>query len=78
MADQDRPFAPFTDCEIDGSCGSWHKRDHRRLVAFAEDPQGAVPAAEAEVADVGLAGFARPGERGTTPLIITGGRGWVS
>lgn len=60
VADQNRSLTPFTDGEIDGAGGAWHEWDHRRLVAFAEDPQGAVSAVEAEVADVGLAGSADP------------------
>ena len=60
VAHQDRLFTPLADREIDGASGTWDERNHCRLVAFAEDPEGAVAAVEAQVADVGLAGFADP------------------
>lgn len=60
VADEDRSLTSFTDGEIDGAGGAWHERYHGRLVPFAEDPECAVSAVEAEVADVRLAGFADP------------------
>lgn len=81
VAYQDRPFTPLADRKIDGACGTWDERDHCRLVAFAEDPECAVSSVEAEVADVGLAGFADPqpveaeqhGESGSLVAELFGG-----
>lgn len=60
VADQDRALAPLTDGQIHGPGSAWHKRDHRRFVALTEDPERAMSAVEAEVADVGLARLAHP------------------
>ncbi len=55
VAADDCAFVAFTDGEVDRSCRPRHQRDHRRLVALAEDAQGAVPSLEAEIFDVGAA-----------------------
>ena len=60
VADQDRSLTPFTDRKVDGSSGAWHERDHCRLVALAENPEGAVAAVAAEVANIRLARLAHP------------------
>ena len=39
---------------------AWHERDDGRLATLAEDPQRAMPAIEAEIADVGVACLAHP------------------
>jgi hypothetical protein len=54
---QDRYCGSFADGEIQGSTGSGHQRDGGGLVALADDLQCAVTAFEAEVLDVGAAGF---------------------
>ena len=59
-AQQDRALAPFADREMHGACRAWHEWDDGRLAALAEDPQGAVPTIEAEIADVGVARLAYP------------------
>ena len=59
-ATQDRSFATLTDGEVDGARGARHERDHRGLVAFADDAQRAMSSFEAEVLDVGRARFADP------------------
>ena len=60
VAQQDRALAPFADCEVHGARRAWHERDDGRLASLAEDPQRAVPAIEAEIADVGVACLAHP------------------
>lgn len=58
VTDQNRPFSPFTDGEVDGSGGASHQRDQGRLVALANDPLHPMAALESHVLDVGFAGFA--------------------
>ena len=57
-AHQDRTTDPFSDDEIDGARRAGHQRHHGGLVAFADHPQGAVPALDAEVIDVRRGRFA--------------------
>ena len=57
---QDRPIVAFTDREINRPSGPRSQRDRRRLVARAEDPQGAVSSLEPEIFHVGGAGVADP------------------
>jgi len=57
-ASQDRAFATLADRQVEGAAGSGDERDGRRLVPFADDPLGPVPAFEPEFFDVGSAGFA--------------------
>jgi hypothetical protein len=52
-ATQDRTLGTFPHGEIDGARRPRDQRDHGRLVALAEDPEGAVTALEPEVLDVG-------------------------
>ena len=59
-ATQDRTFAALTDGKVDGPGGAGHERDDRGLVALADDPQCSMTALEAEVFDIGGAGFADP------------------
>jgi hypothetical protein len=54
---QDWPGGSFADGEIEGTTGSGYQRDGGALVALADDLQRAVTAFEAEVLDVGTAGF---------------------
>jgi hypothetical protein len=60
VTEKDRSFAPFTDGEVDGSCGAGYQRDQGRLVALADDPQYPVSSLEGHVLDVGFAGLAYP------------------
>ncbi len=53
VTDQDGAVASFSDGEIDGSYRAGHEGDHGGFVAFADDAQGAMPAVETEVFDVG-------------------------
>ena len=57
-AAQDRALVAFADGEVDRASGTGNERDDGGLVAFADDPQGAVAALEAEVLDVGRARLA--------------------
>ena len=80
-AHQDRAFVAFADRQVDRACRAGHERDHRGLVALADDPQRAVAALEAEVLDVGGARFCDPqsveteqhGERGVGVVVVLGG-----
>jgi len=60
VAEQDRPGRPLADGQVDGARRPRHERDHGRLVALADDAQGAVASLEAEVLDVGPARLAHP------------------
>ena len=60
VAQQDRSLDPFADRQIERAGGAWDERDPGGPVALADDLQGAVAAFEAEVLDVGAAGFADP------------------
>ena len=55
---QDWSIASFSDGQVDVPGGSSDERDHRRLVAFADDAQCPVASVEAKVIDVGVACFA--------------------
>ena len=57
---QDWPITALTDSQIDGPCGTRDERDHRRLVALADDPQCPVTAVEAKIIDVRVACLADP------------------
>jgi hypothetical protein len=61
---QDRPVEAFADRSV----GAWHQRQQRRLLALADDAQGAMSTGVAEVADVGIAGLGHTqgGERQQT------------
>ena len=60
VAEQDRPRRPFADGQVDRPGRPGHQRDDGRLVALADDAQGAVAPLEAEVLDVGRARLADP------------------
>jgi hypothetical protein len=55
---EDWAFVAFANGEVDGAGGTRDERNRCRLVALADDAQGAVPPFEAEFLDVGGAGFA--------------------
>lgn len=57
---KDGSFMAVADGEVEGAGGAGDEWDDGGLVALAEDLQGAVAAFEAEVFDVGAAGFADP------------------
>ena len=57
-ASQERAFAAFANRQVEDAAGPGDQRDGRRLVAFADDAQGPVPAFQPEVFDVGSAGLA--------------------
>ena len=50
----------LSDGEIDGAGCARHERDHRGLVALAEDREGPVSALDGEVLDVRSARFGHP------------------
>lgn len=56
-ASQDRTLVAFADGEIDRAGGAQHEADDGGFLALADDPQGAMPALEREVFDVGGARF---------------------
>jgi hypothetical protein len=58
VAVQDRPFASFA--EGDGPGHSGDQGNHGRLVALADDAQGAMAPVEAEVLGIGGTGLAHP------------------
>ena len=51
-------FAPFADREINGACVRDASGITAGLLPFPEDPQHAVPAIEAKIADIGIARLA--------------------
>jgi hypothetical protein len=53
-------LAARADGTVDRACRSREERDHRRLVALADDPQRPVSSLEAEVFNVGGARLAHP------------------
>jgi hypothetical protein len=55
--EEERPFAAFADCEIDGTSGAWRERDDHGLAALAQDCEGAVATLEAERLHVGAGRF---------------------
>ncbi len=79
-AAKDRPVAALTDGEVDGPSHSGNERNECRLVALADDPQGAVATLEPKVLDVGTARFvdSKPvhaeqhGERCVVAVILLG------
>ncbi len=52
-APEDRPINPFSDGQVDRASCAWCKRDGDQLAALTQHGQGAVPAFQAEVVDVG-------------------------
>ena len=57
---EDGTFTAFTDREIDRRGGARRQRDSHDLPAFAQDPQRAMAAFEAELFDVGARRFGDP------------------
>jgi hypothetical protein len=51
------PGQVFTDREIDCLRGAWGERDGNQLAALAQHGQGAMPALETEIVDVGAERF---------------------
>lgn len=58
VAQQDRPFGPFADGEVDRAGRTRDQGNERGLVALADDAQHPVAPFEGPVLDVGLAGLA--------------------
>lgn len=56
-AEKDRPASPFPNRLVDGPGGAGNQRDRRRLVPLAGDAKRPVSPLEAEVFDIGRAGF---------------------
>jgi hypothetical protein len=59
-ADEDRPFAAFTNCEVDGPRRPGREGDRHDLAAFAQNPERAVSPLQPEILDVGADGLGDP------------------
>jgi hypothetical protein len=57
IVDEDRSFAAFAHCQVNGSGGAGSERQGDRLGSLADHGEGAVPAFEAEAFDVGADGL---------------------
>ncbi len=57
---QDRAFVAFADGEVDGARRAGDERDSCGLVALADDAQRSMATLQAQVFDVGRAGFTHP------------------
>ena len=62
-SDEQRSFGTFTDSQVDGPGGARRERDGDDLAALAGDHQGAVPAFQAQLLDVGAGGLGHPAAR---------------
>ena len=56
-SEEDRTVGPFADSQVDRSGYPGCEGDGEDLAALADDGEGAMPALEAEILDVGADGF---------------------